>query len=154
MGWCTVARQVACRAAAGLWLCQRALAGEPEVLSPLKNAEWVTAPLMTGQDGLLYGTSSGGRLIEASDGWFYGTTVNGGRWGHGTVFNMRRNGTLFRFTTGGQWTTLHAFGPPDPVGEDTRCALLERADGEFIGATSAGGPKGRGSIFRLQLSPP
>jgi uncharacterized repeat protein (TIGR03803 family) len=383
--WPAVLRVVA-GLLAGLWLCPPALAGEPEVLSPLKIAERVTAPLMTGQDGRLYGTSSGGRhgqgmvfrladdgqrevlhhfagpdgdwprgllqapdgglmgvtfrggrfndgtvfridprgrletlhhfqrsptgggwpqaelmqsrdgeffgstslggpadagaifrlkgngqitwlhwfdpdrgdgggpagrLIEASDGRFYGTTVYGGRRGHGTVFSMRRNGTLkvlhsfdfegtdgyhpntgvtegpdgllygvaeghrqnrrgliyrlprkgplevvhdfpppseqngrepllpltlgrdgalygstsqggiggqsgtlFRFTTGGQLTTLHAFGPQDPVGGDTSCALLERADGEFIGATSAGGPKGRGSIFRLQLSPP
>lgn len=85
-------------------------------------------------------------LTLGRDGAFYGSTSRGGIGG--------QSGTLFRYTTDGQFTPLHAFGPEDPVGEVASAALLERADGEFIGATTWGGPRGRGSIFRLQVSPP
>ena len=82
-------------------------------------------PLLLGRDGKLYGSTSMGGI-------------------------GRLSGTLFRLASDGRLTTLHAFGPDDPAGQRTSCGLMERADGEFLGATSAGGPVGGGSIFRLQ----
>lgn len=89
------------------------------------------------------GASPFGKLVEAADGSFYGTTVYGG------VSNV---GTIFRITAGGALTTLHSFQGPDgdgPIGP-----LLEATDGDFYGTTEYGGrPKpcsyGCGTIFRI-----
>lgn len=84
-------------------------------------------PLSLGRDGALYGSTSEGGL----DGNF---------------------GTLFRFTLRGQMSLLHAFGENDPVGWLPASPLLERADGEFIGVTSAGSAGGAGGLYRFGLA--
>ena len=69
-----------------------------------------------------------GRLIQATDGNFYGTTNLGGANGVGTIFKMSASGTL---------TTLHSFGYTE--GANPKAALLQGADGNFYGTASAGG---------------
>jgi uncharacterized repeat protein (TIGR03803 family) len=80
-------------------------------------------------------------LIQAKDGYFYGTTYNGGVLGAGTVFRMDASGTV---------TTLHDFTVAD--GDSPRGPLLQAADGNFYGVTTAGGPSGAGTIFRVSPS--
>jgi uncharacterized repeat protein (TIGR03803 family) len=71
-------------------------------------------------------------LVQASDGNFYGTAYLGGANGAGTVFKITPSGTL---------TTLHNFC------SQTNCAdgailyagLVQGTDGNFYGATAAGG---------------
>jgi uncharacterized repeat protein (TIGR03803 family) len=78
-------------------------------------------------------------LIQASDGNFYGTTSQGG---------ACDCGTLFRMTTAGDVTVLHAFnGGTD--GAYPLAPLTQGNDGNFYGTTSQGGGPNRGTVFRL-----
>ncbi len=85
-------------------------------------------------------------LTLGRDGAFYGTTSGGGAY--------RTGGTVFRFTTDGVLTTLYSFDGDSPVGQRAANALVEQADGEFVGATYSGGETNRGSIYRLRVTPP
>lgn len=84
-------------------------------------------------------------VILGRDSAYYGTTVEGGA--HG-------GGTIFRLTARGRLTTLHAF----PVNDSDTAqlsvepsALVQAADGAFYG-TTRGGPQGVGSLFRITES--
>ena len=100
----------------------------------------VTLHAFDGENG--GGMSSQGRLLEASDGNFYGTTAEGGAAARGTVFRMQ---------PGGQVTILHDFTGPD--GEDAQTGLIEADDGFLYGTTTRGGacsqPTGCGTTFRI-----
>ncbi len=78
------------------------------------------------------------RLVQATDGFFYGTTPNGGAYGRGTVF---------RITLGGQLTTLYSFDGAD--GATPKAGLVQATNGTFYGTTSGGGAYGGGTIFSL-----
>jgi uncharacterized repeat protein (TIGR03803 family) len=82
-------------------------------------------------------------LITGNDGNFYGTTVNGGTNGYGTVFKITTNGVL---------TTLVNFNGTsgsDPFG------VIQANDGNFYGTTLYGGNLslssgyGGGTIFKV-----
>ena len=81
-------------------------------------------------------------MIQASDGNLYGTTVNGGTNGVGTVFKITLEGTL---------TTLYSFcGTADcPDGSRPWGGLMEASDGNFYGTTSGGGANREGTIFKI-----
>jgi uncharacterized repeat protein (TIGR03803 family) len=90
------------------------------------------------------GAFPGGALIQATDGYLYGTTISGGASGQGTVF---------KFSTSGVLLTLQSF-----TGEFTGrpfAALVQASDGHFYG-TAAGSrrtpvaiPGTGGAVFRL-----
>ena len=78
-------------------------------------------------------------LVQATNGDFYGTTVNGGA--------NNNNGTVFEITPGGKLTTLYSFC------SQTKCAdgatpksELVQADGNFYGTTEYGGDPMDGSF--------
>jgi uncharacterized repeat protein (TIGR03803 family) len=88
-------------------------------------------------------------LVQASDGNFYGTTVNSGAFYGGTVFKVTPAGTL---------TVLHSFceqqGCAD--GDSPSAALVQASDGNFYGTTYSGGDdlacqSGCGTVFRITL---
>ncbi len=81
-------------------------------------------------------------LVLSSDGNFYGTTEQGGAADYGTVFRM---------TPGGVVSTLVEFDGFND-GANPVTALTEGSDGNLYGTTSAGGPGGHGTIFRLSFS--
>jgi len=88
-----------------------------------------------------------GKLSLASDGNFYGTTIMGGSYGLGT---------LYEITPDGAFTSLYFFGDVNgamPVG-----GLTEGTDGYLYGTTagSVAGVGAAGTVFRLnvQLSIP
>lgn len=93
-----------------------------------------------------------GGLIQATDGYFYGTTFVGG--GISTDY-----GTIFRLTSDGAvLTTLFVFTCPDDYacgdGAGPMATLLEASDGYLYGTTIYGGlPPGAGTVFRIQRSP-
>jgi uncharacterized repeat protein (TIGR03803 family) len=61
------------------------------------------------------------------------------------------NGTVFRITPDGMFTTLAAFNGSDD-GAEPKAAMVQDAEGNFYGTTSVGGPYGKGSIFRLAIT--
>lgn len=80
-------------------------------------------------------------VIQAKDGYFYGTATAGG-------YNR---GTVFKMTPSGNATLLYAFtGGADgfqPIG-----GLVQASDGNFYGTTRAGGTSGLGTVFRITAS--
>ena len=78
-------------------------------------------------------------LIQASDGSFYGTTVNGGFGYYGTVFKVDSAGTL---------TTLYSFSFGSDGGNPT-AGLIQASDGSFYGTTIQGGASGAGTVFKV-----
>ena len=92
---------------------------------------------------------SGGSILQATDGNFYGT-INSGE---GTTCYFGYGcGIIFELTSGGVYSTLYTFCEqlgqfcPDgifPVG------MMQGTDGNFYGATYRGGPSGYGTAFKL-----
>jgi uncharacterized repeat protein (TIGR03803 family) len=91
------------------------------------------------------GQNSYAGLILATDGNLYGTTLAGGSHGDGTVFKI---------TKGGTFSTLYSFcsksGCAD--GEFPQTGLVQASNGNLYGTTIAGGAYGSGTIFELTLS--
>ena len=79
-------------------------------------------------------------LLTGPDGDLYGTTLNGGAGGVGTVFQITTNGTL---------TTLFTFATTN--GANPYAGLTLGPDGYLYGVTSGGGTNNAGVIFRLVL---
>ncbi len=85
------------------------------------------------------GYSPDAALVQGNDGSFYGVTSFGG---------TNLNGTIFRITTNGVLTTLHAFaGGTD--GATAYGSLVQLADGNLYGTTEYGGPYNDGTVFRI-----
>ncbi|HLV78951.1 MAG TPA: choice-of-anchor tandem repeat GloVer-containing protein [Chthonomonadaceae bacterium] len=94
-----------------------------------------------------YGIQPEVRLVQASDGNFYGTTKSGG--------STANDGTIFRISPSGAFATIHVMGFAD--GSDPDVPLLQAADGDLYGGDFNGGSSGVGSgdtgeIFRITLS--
>ena len=78
-------------------------------------------------------------LIQGSDGNFYGTTVNAG-WSGG--------GTVFKITSSGVKTTLYNIrGGTD--GATPTGLLIQASDGNLYGTTAFGGWNGYGTVFKI-----
>ena len=98
----------------------------------------------TGADG-----GSPNSLIQASDGFFYGSAANGG---DVTSCPSDGCGVLFRSDSTGHITVLHRFHATDgyvPTG------LVKGADGNFYGTTISGGQPsggGGGTLFRMDIA--
>lgn len=89
-----------------------------------------------------YNPSAG--LAEGTDGNFYGTTDLGGT----TPFD----GTIFKITPTGTYTTLHDFDLLDGSRPLTIPGMVLGTDGNFYGTTSFGGLAGLGTIFEITPS--
>ena len=90
------------------------------------------------------GANPQARLVEGTDGNFYGTTTSGGA--------NRYYGTVFKITPSGTLTTLYSFcqkaactDGEEPLG------LMQASNGVFYGTTSGGGVSlyGNGTVFSL-----
>ena len=88
-----------------------------------------------------------GSLIQATDGFFYGTTHDGGDNTLGTVYRMDANGDV---------TTIYSFNGTD--GAYPSAALMEASDGNLYGTASEGGESWGGgmptfgTVFRVDPS--
>jgi len=85
-------------------------------------------------------------LVQATDAALYGTTSAGGAYNSGTVFKI---------TTSGKLTTLYSFcaqsGCPD--GKAPAGGLIQAANGDLYGTTSAGGAfDNAGTVFKITTS--
>jgi uncharacterized repeat protein (TIGR03803 family) len=78
-------------------------------------------------------------LVLGKDGNLYGTTFGG---------NTPSKGSVYRISTNGVFTSLHAFtGGAD--GGKPQAPLIQAADGNLYGTTSQGGATSNGTIFRI-----
>ena len=79
-------------------------------------------------------------LTEGQDGALYGTTLQGGDGGVGTVFRINKDGSGY--------VILHHFqGLSD--GMLPRCKLVQAPSGELFGTTELGGWDGHGTVFAI-----
>jgi uncharacterized repeat protein (TIGR03803 family) len=99
--------------------------------------------LLQSFDGL-DGISPSGGLVRATDGNFYGTTVEGG----GSPLSA---GTVFKVTPKGKVTTLHSFCPQGNCsdGEQPDAGLCQARNGNLYGTTQLGGAPNYGTVFRI-----
>ncbi|WP_395736525.1 choice-of-anchor tandem repeat GloVer-containing protein [Prosthecobacter sp.] len=98
----------------------------------------------TGTTSTAYGSSCQAGLIQGVDGNLYGVTSTGGSGGG--------NGTVFKVTTSGTFTSLASFtGTTGTViGATPLAALVQGSDGNLYGTTSAGGSgTSLGSVFKI-----
>jgi uncharacterized repeat protein (TIGR03803 family) len=79
-------------------------------------------------------------LVQGSDGNLYGTTVIGG---------MNHDGTVFRISPSGTYTSLYSFVGPPNDGADPYAGLVQGSDGNFYGSTRGGGTNNYGVVFRI-----
>ena len=79
-------------------------------------------------------------LLQADDGFFYGTTQNGGANGAGV---------LFRMTPAGRITVIHSFVQDGVDGVQPVAPLTQDDDGNIWGTTTLGGTLFSGTVFRL-----
>jgi uncharacterized repeat protein (TIGR03803 family) len=131
--------------------------------------------LIQTSDGVLYGTASGGStngwgsvfkvttagvltnlyaftggndgavpdgpLVRGNDGSLYGTTRYGG---------TTSNGTVFKITTNGAFTSLHSFDFAN--GANPQGGLIQATDGNFYGTAFSGGGDNDGIIYKISSS--
>ncbi len=113
-----------------------------------------------GENGTIFGTTPSGvfgslfsfnstngsrpaaSLVQGSDGNFYGTTAFGGTNGD--------NGTIFRITLGGVFTSLFSFNGTN--GRAPAAGLVQGSDGNFYGTTRFGGAADNGTVFGITPS--
>ena len=79
-------------------------------------------------------------LVQATNGYFYGTTAEGGASGLGTVFQV----------TASALTTLHSFSGTD--GQTPWAGLAQGSDGNLYGTTVNGGIDNGGTVFKITPS--
>jgi uncharacterized repeat protein (TIGR03803 family) len=91
------------------------------------------------------GASPYAGVVEATDGNFYGTTVTGGN---------NNEGTVFKITSTGAFTTLYSFCSQSECtdGSSPQAALIQAADGNFYGTTEEGGNSNLGTVFKITPS--
>jgi uncharacterized repeat protein (TIGR03803 family) len=76
-------------------------------------------------------------LVQATNGNFYGTTMEGG---------ANESGTVFKITPAGTLTTLHSFDGTD--GSNPEAGLVQATNGDFYGTTANGGAN-NGTVFKM-----
>ena len=85
-------------------------------------------------------------VIQANDGYLYGTTIAGGTNGS----SSSTNGTVFKMSTNGSFIWSFAFDNAD--GQAPAAGLVQAADGNFYGTTGFGGLDGFGTVFRISAN--
>ena len=121
-------------------LCLAAMAARAQTFNSIVNFE--------GNDGR---TPFVEALVQGTDGNFYGTTVNGGKYGEATL----GYGAIFKVTPTGTMTLLHSFC----VNWEEQCTdgywpyvgLVQAPNGNFYGTTNRGGAHQEGKIGRAHV---
>jgi uncharacterized repeat protein (TIGR03803 family) len=100
------------------------------------------------QSGCADGGGPDAGLVQAADGNFYGTTMEGGV--NDSCFGVSC-GTVFKITRSGALTTLYSFCSASDCsdGEFPQAALVQATDGSLYGTTTLGGANGEGTVFKI-----
>jgi uncharacterized repeat protein (TIGR03803 family) len=80
-----------------------------------------------------------GKLFQARDGFFYGTTNQGGPWNAGVVYKVN---------AAGDFAIVHPFNTNE--GSEPKAGVFQASDGFFYGTLELGGYGGR--IFRMDAA--
>ena len=83
------------------------------------------------------------QILQAYDGNYYGTTANGG---------IHGDGSIFRITPAGVYTTLYSFNGADDTQPYGGEQIAVGPDGALYGTGFSGGSAGYGVIFKVSLS--
>lgn len=87
-------------------------------------------------------------LVQDMDGNIYGTTLAGGLGFANSPYTG--NGTVFKYSPQGEFSTLHFFkGYPDDGSQPSFAGFCLGLNGEWIGTTERGGSHGSGAIYAL-----
>jgi uncharacterized repeat protein (TIGR03803 family) len=106
------------------------------------------------------GANAHAPFVTDRDGWLYGVTEAGGKYGYGNL----RLGTVFKMLhDGSSYQVIHSFGGPavqvrgpngsDALGPDgyaPKAGLLIASDGRLYGVTSTDSQLGSGTVFTLR----
>jgi uncharacterized repeat protein (TIGR03803 family) len=111
-------------------------------LTPTAGGGWTETTLYS-FSGRPDGSNPGAGLILDAASNLYGTTLGGGAYGYGTVFELTPTG-------GGNWseTVLHSFGNGTD-GYGPWAGLIFDAAGNLYGTTTGGGANYEGTVFEL-----
>jgi uncharacterized repeat protein (TIGR03803 family) len=85
------------------------------------------------------GESPEALLVEDAEGNLYGTTLEGGDFGYGTVFKLDRTG---------RETVFHSFGGSGD-GKLPYASVIRDTAGNLYGVTAGGGPFAAGTVYEL-----
>ena len=93
------------------------------------------------------GDSPQASLVFGNDGNLYGTTIDGGT--NGT-------GSIFRISTSGSFTPLYSFEETNSfgfnaTGANPTAGLVQASDGNLYGVAEGGGASGSGTLFKMTL---
>lgn len=119
--------------------------GQGTVFKITKGGTLSTLYSFCAQSGCVDGEFPQTGLVQASNGNLYGTTILGGAYGSGTIFELTLSGAL---------TTLYSAcsqtGCPD--GNYLYAGLIQAKDGNLYGVMQIGGAHNSGTIFKITLS--
>jgi len=112
-------------------------------LTPRASGNWVEKIAHNFGNGTDGSTPYAGLIFDAV-GHIYGTTVAGGVYGWGTVFELSPQ-------AGGGWAEklLHSFSHSSTDGNSPNASLVFDASGNLYGTTFSGGTSGGGTAFEL-----
>ena len=115
-------------------------------LTPGANGKWTETVLHSFNDSDGFAPYAG--LTFDATGNLYGTTLYGGVYGYGTVFQMAPD-------TNGTWSekVLYSFSGNSTDGATPYGGVLFDAAGDLYGTTYSGGTYGDGTAFRLSAKP-
>jgi uncharacterized repeat protein (TIGR03803 family) len=113
-------------------------------LAPNQDGTWTESVLHT--FSITDGWDPQAPLTFDDAGHLFGTTMGGGKYGHGVVFRLKPTPT-------GHWKerVIHAFGREG--GADPAAGLIWDAAGNLHGTTVDGGPANYGTVFKLTPNP-
>jgi uncharacterized repeat protein (TIGR03803 family) len=90
--------------------------------------------------GTADGENPWGALVQGTDGYLYGVTLQGGAF---------FGGTIFRISTSGEYSLLYSL--PQSYAGSVYSGLLQHTNGMFYGLTEWGGPNYYGGLYSLDM---
>ena len=123
-------------------------------LSPTSTGNFTETILYSFKGGSLDGALPQGPLFQDSADNLYGVTLAGGNNATVCTASTPGCGVVFKLTptATGTWTEtlLHRFAGSD--GGNSYCGLVRDGLGNFYGATSVGGSRGLGTVYKLSFT--
>jgi uncharacterized repeat protein (TIGR03803 family) len=93
--------------------------------------------------GFFDGSRPNGGIVQGPDGWFYGTTFQGGL----EFTTIAGLGIAYRISPSGTFQLLHRFTRAEGI--NPTGGLIRASDGNYYGTTNQYGPSTGGTVFRM-----